>query len=267
MKTHYKQILTLIMFCFACSNLSATASSDSKEEKKWKLVWKEEFNKKKINEKYWSKIPRGGSDWNNYMSDFDSCYAVRKGNLVLTGMVNTTQKQDTAKFLTGGIFTKDKVPFANGRIEIRAKLNAAQGCWPAIWLLPFDNEKWPYGGEIDIMERLNHESIAYQTVHSYYTYTLGIKDDPKAGATGPIDPTGYNIYAVELYPDSVSLFINDKHTITYPRIHTDKEGQFPFDRSFYLLIDMQLGGSWVGEVDPKQLPVEMLVDWVHFYQK
>ena len=36
---------------------------------------------------------------------------------------------------------------------------------------------------------------------------------------------------------------------------------------YYLLIDMQLGGSWVGGVDPKDLPVEMLVDWVRSYEK
>jgi hypothetical protein len=30
---------------------------------------------------------------------------------------------------------------------------------------------------------------------------------------------------------------------------------------------MQLGGSWVGAVDPEDLPVEMEIDWVRFYQK
>lgn len=39
------------------------------------------------------------------------------------------------------------------------------------------------------------------------------------------------------------------------------------DKKFYLLLDMQLGGSWVGEVDPSDLPVEMEIDWVRFYQK
>ena len=254
-----------LAFFFCLITFSVSAKGDS-PDKKWKLVWKEDFKKKTLNDKAWSKISRGKSDWNNYMSDFDSCYAIKKGKLILTGMNNTTQKQDTAQFLTGGVYTKDKVSFANGRIEIKAKVNAAQGCWPAIWLLPFDNAAWPNGGEIDIMERLNHESIAYQTVHSYYTYKLGIKT-PKPGSTAPIDPVDYNIYAVELYPDSVSFYINNKHTHTYPRIKTEQEGQFPFDRSFYLLIDMQLGGSWVGNVDPAQLPVTMEVDWVRFYQQ
>ena len=54
---------------------------------------------------------------------------------------------------------------------------------------------------------------------------------------------------------------------TYPRIETDEPGQFPFYCPYYLLIDMQLGGSWVGQVDPKDLPVEMWVDWVKYYRK
>ena len=63
-------------------------------------------------------------------------------------------------------------------------------------------------------------------------------------------------------------FINDIHTFAYPRIETGKEGQFPFtDKEFYLLLDMQLGGSWVGAVDSSDLPVEMEIDWVRFYQK
>ena len=51
-------------------------------------------------------------------------------------------------------------------------------------------------------------------------------------------------------------------------IETDKEGQFPFvGKDFYLLLDMQLGGNWVGQVDPADLPVEMEIDWVRFYRK
>ena len=84
---------------------------------------------------------------------------------------------------------------------------------------------------------------------------------------GVIHPDRYNIFAVEMYPDSLSFYVNDVHTFTYPRIQTKEEGQFPFNQPFYLLIDMQLGGSWVGAVSPEDLPVEMEVDWVRFYQR
>lgn len=234
----------------------------------WKLVWEDNFDQAdSFDPASWSKIPRGTSDWNNYMSDFDSCYAMRDGKLVLRGLVNYSLPNDTAPYVTGGVYTKDKVGFNNGRLEIHAKLNGATGAWPAFWLLPQD-AKWPGGGEIDIMERLNNDSIAYQTVHSHYTFNLGIKDNPKQGSTGVIDPNDFNTYTVEMYADSLVFFINDTRTFAYPRIETEKEGQYPFnDSQFYLLLDMQLGGSWVGAVDPEDLPVEMEIDWVRFYQK
>lgn len=233
----------------------------------WSLVWEENFDRAEgFDTRVWSKIPRGTSDWNNYMSDFDSCYAVGDGLLTLRGLSNLALPADTAPYLTGGLYTKGKQGFHRGRLEIRARLQGARGAWPAIWLLPQEG-KWPMGGEIDIMERLNSDTIAYQTVHSYYTHNLGFKQDPPQGGIGSIRPDDFNVYAVELYPDSLRFFINDTYTYTYPRIETDKEGQFPFDQPYYLLIDMQLGGSWVGKVEPADLPVEMHVDWVRFYQK
>ena len=255
----YDLIGLISLFCL----LAACTPS----QPEWRLVWEENFDQ--INDfdpAVWSKIPRGTADWNNYMSDFDSLYEMRNGNLVLRGIQNLTQPQDTAPFLTGGVYTKGKMGFMDGRLEIKAKLNGATGAWPAFWLLPQEGQ-WPMGGEIDIMERLNYDNIAYQTVHSHYTYDLGFKTTPPQGSTGPIHPEAYKVYAVEMYADSLCFFINDQHTFTYPRIETDQEGQFPFHQPFYLLLDMQLGGSWVGAVDPTELPVEMSIDWVRFYQK
>ncbi|MDR1103677.1 MAG: glycoside hydrolase family 16 protein [Tannerella sp.] len=255
------RVFTVLCFAAVCA-----ACEVVKEKEAWQLVWEENFDGTSFDASRWSKIPRGTSDWNNYMSDFDSCYRVADGQLILRGLRNEFLPDDTAGFLTGGLYTRNKAGFGHGRIEIRAMLGRATGAWPAFWLLPFDNTPWPDGGEIDIMERLNGESIAYQTVHSPYTYRLNIREPPQ-GATGTIDPDGYNVYAVELYADSLSFYINGAHTFTYPRIETDREGQFPFDREFYLLLDMQLGGSWVGRVEPADLPVEMHIDWVKFYKK
>lgn len=247
--------------------LLAVLAACTSSERGWKLVWEEDFNQTEtFDTAVWSKIPRGKSDWNNYMSDYDSLYDVRDGHLVLRGLRNLTQPADTAPFLTGGLYTKGKKLFMDGRLEIKARLQGAQGAWPAFWMLPQEG-KWPMGGEIDIMERLSHDTIAYQTVHSHYTFDLGFQDTPPHGGIGTIRPDEYNIYAVELHPDSLCFYINEVHTFTYPRIETDQEGQFPYHQPFYLLLDMQLGGSWVGAVRPEELPVEMYIDWVRFYQK
>ncbi len=258
------KIVTTLVFTWLILLLASCSSQ--KKLQKTRLKWEENFDQAvSFDSTRWSKIPRGTSEWQKYMSNFDSCYAMRDGKLILRGIINNSLPNDTARYLTGGVYTKDKVGFGFGRLEINAKLNGARGAWPAFWLLSQDM-KWPDGGEIDIMERLNFDSIAYQTVHSHYTYTLKIKE-PKQGATGAIHPNAFNTYAVEMHRDSLVFFINNIKTFSYPRIQTDKEGQYPFDKfKYYLLLDMQLGGDWVGKIEPADLPVEMEIDWVRFYE-
>lgn len=261
-----KSYLPLFSFILILCSCAVKSSSDS-ETRQYELIWEENFNSHSLDENTWSKIPRGTPDWKNYMSDFEECYDFRDSNLVLRGIRNLPEYnlKDTAQFLTGGVYTKGKRSFENGRLDIRARIDGTTGSWPAIWMLPEEGQ-WPLGGEIDIMERLHRESIAYQTIHTHYTYNLKQKHPPQ-GTTAPIDPDGYNIYSVELGPDSLRFFINHHHTFTYPRIETNLPGQYPFDQPYYLLIDMQLGGNWVGEVIPEELPAEMWVDWVRFYRK
>ena len=234
----------------------------------WQLVWEENFNGTELDTTVWSMIPRGKPDWQNTMSFDDRCYELRDGHLILRGIVNEDLQTDSSPYLTGGVWTKGKKAFERGRMEIRAKLEGAQGAWPAIWMLPYEEEKnpWPNGGEVDIMERLNYDTFVYQTVHSHYTYNLQRDKNPPNGTTAPIRPNDFNVYGVDFWPDSLVFHVNGVKTFTYPRVDGGKDGQFPFDKPQYLLIDMQLGGTWVGEVDPTGLPVEMTVDWVKHYQ-
>ncbi len=247
----------------ALSTLMMSCSSQSNKNN-WNLQWSEEFNQSTLDTSMWSKIPRGGSDWNRHMSSLDTLFELREGKLILRGIYNTDRTRDTARFLTGGVYTKNKKAFDLGRLEIRAKLGNAQGAWPAFWMLP-EGKSWPNGGEIDIMEHLSYDQKVYQTVHSHYTYTLKINTPPHSDTT-TIKMNEFNTYAVERYQDSLVFYVNDQRTFAYPRIKTDKKGQFPYaDTPFYLLLDMQLGGSWVGQVNPEDLPVEMAIDWVRFY--
>lgn len=243
------------------------AASCSSHQEKWMLVWEDNFDQQEFDTLVWSKIPRGKPDWAKKMSDNDACYDMRDGNLILRGIINHDLDADTSRYLTGGLYTKGKMAFHGGRLEIRAKLESATGAWPAIWMKPYEEHlfPWPSGGEIDIMEHLNHDTIAYQTVHTTYTHTLRMSKNPPNGSTGAIIPDDYNVYAVEMNADSLVFFINDQRTFAYPRIETELEGQYPFDKPYYLLIDMQLGGNWVGDIDPSELPVEMAIDWVRYY--
>ncbi|HLR33149.1 MAG TPA: hypothetical protein VK074_11710, partial [Fodinibius sp.] len=61
--------------------------------------------------------------------------------------------------------------------------------------------------------------------------------------------------------------LNGQKTFEYPRLQETDSTQWPFDQPFYLMIDMQLGGEWVGQIDPDELPVQMVVDWVRLYKR
>lgn len=239
-----------------------------KQESKWQLVWEEDFSERTLDTTIWEMIPQGHFVKKHTLSHDERCYEMRDGLLILRGIVNENLQKDSSAYLSGGIWTKGKKSFKRGRVEVRVKMEGVQGAWPAIWMLPdYPNDRhWPYSGEVDIMERLNNDTFVYQTVHSYYTETLKEHDNPPNGTIVSINPNEFNVYGVDFFPDSLVFHVNGMKTFTYPRIDTEKEGQFPFDVDQYLLIDMQLGGTWVGEVDPTGLPVEMSIDWIRHYQ-
>lgn len=86
-------------------------------------------------------------------------------------------------------------------------------------------------------------------------------------STIEFNPEDFNVFGVDIHRDSLVFHVNGVRNFAYPRLPEvpDSLGQFPFFQPMYLLIDMQLGGSWVGKTDPSDLPVEMEVDWVRHY--
>ncbi len=134
--------------------------------------------------------------------------------------------------------------------------------------MPDKEMQWPYGGEIDIMEHLNFDTIVYQTVHTPFTRNKEYKQPIQNSHKTTINPNEFNIYGVERYRDSIVFFVNRERAMSYPKIDSlSHSEQFPFNKSnFYLLMDSQLGGAWVGDINPSHLPAELLIDWVRYYE-
>jgi beta-glucanase (GH16 family) len=271
----------LLIFCSgivllaSCKVLPSTIEDNrvylqkqGREKTKWKLVWKDDFNGTAIDTSKWSKADQGKSDWNKHMSNNAGCYAFADGKLFLRGIKNPDTTKDARPYLTGGIWSKAKFAFQYGRIEIRAKLECAQGAWPAMWMLAAKDKYGPYprNGEIDIMEHLNFDSIIYQTTHSYYTLELKQDKNPPHYSTAKMIVNDFNVFGLEWYPDKLVFTLNGVQTFTYPRKLNVDSSQWPYDQPFYILIDQQLGGNWVGKINPAHLPVQMIVDWVKVYQ-
>lgn len=230
-------------------------------------TWSDEFGSDEIDWTVWSKIPRDVHHWSIHMSDYDGCYEMRDGCLVLKGIVNPGIEGDDAPLLTGGVWTVGKHSFGYGRLEIRAKIGEAGGAWPALWMMPQGGEpslENEYGGEIDICEKLNFDDHAFQTLHT--RYTLNDTTGHVHGGRGSIARNEFNIYAVEHYRDSIKLFINDVCTLNYKRQPELGPLQWSFDKKFALYVDMQVGAPWPGEAKLEDLPVEMAIDWIRFYE-
>lgn len=270
------KLCTLILWVFSSCSVTNRmkgkeyiyVQKENRESAKWKLVWQDDFTGAEIDESRWTRIPPGGSDWNRHMSTDDACFKLENGELHLLGINNPDTVKDSRPYITGGIWSVGKFAFQYGRVEIRAKLENAQGAWPAMWMLAELNKygNYPKNGEIDIMEHLNSDTIIYQITHSHYTLELGKRDNPPNSGTATINPGEYNVYGLSWYPDRLVFQVNGKDTFTYPRVEGVDPSQWPYDQPFYLLIDQQLGGEWVGKVATKQLPVAMIIDWVKVYQ-
>lgn len=258
----------------------------------WELVWQDEFNESSLDTTKWTRIDRwtdqdfgmtrqewmqNADKWkdiNNincfsYTSGDDDLYEFKDGMLILYGKVNQDTLTDPRPYLQGAVKSKRKFAFQYGKIEIRAKLEAARGSWPAFWMLSEKeiHEDLPHrNGEIDIMERLNYEDSVYQTTHSHWTIDMKQRDNPPYFAKAKFNPSDYNVFGLEWYPDKLVYTVNGKPSYTYPKLDGADPAQWPFDQPFYVMLDQQLGGGWVGEIDPADLPVRVIIDWIRLYQ-
>lgn len=260
-------LIIIALTLFLC--LSGFINNRNDDKNDWKLVWQEDFNDGRLDTLTWGYMDRRGDQSRKYHSSYNGCYDFNDCCIVIKGIKNNKFKSDTASYLTGAISTKGKMKFTPPcKIEVRAKINSAGGAWPAIWFLPFEIEKgWPADGEIDLMEHSNFDDYFTQTVHSSYT-KANPSSSPKRFTKVNFDGRNFNTYGVEIMPDEVIFHFNGKETMRYPKIDSlQAEGQFPFNRDWYLMIDMQLGAPFVGAVQDRDLPIDMEIDWVKYYVK
>lgn len=244
--------------------ISALALHSASAAITYKLAYTENFDGKKLNSKLWQRIGPGHPDWCRNMSYRADLVTQKNGIVSIRGIKNDGKDpSDTRAVLTGGIMTRDLFAMKYGKVEFRMKLEDHQkGAWPAVWMMPQNQPLgWPNDGEIDIVERLNGDAFTYQTVH----FGNGSAADLTHGGRGTIKNGDWNVYALEWTPNEIVWLINGKETFRHVRGANDDSLKYPWTTPFYLMIDMQLGGRWVGGVNEATLPVTMHVDWVKFY--
>lgn len=276
-----KNILLLI--------LAATAFQVTQAQKKkgWKLVWKDEFNRKRLPDtrKWGYEVGHIRNMEQQYYTDArPENIRVEKGCLTIRGQKEDypnaayragserwQEKDSLARYTSASINTRDKFSFTYGRIEVKAQLpGAGSGIWPAIWMLGADRSAggWPYNGEMDIMEYIgNKPQDVYGTIHYAKNSTGDAHTSSGNRIIAPDLHNGFHVYALEWDEKTVQIFYDDSlyHTF-YTDSATIATGN-PFRKPFYILLNLALGASWPGPVDDKVLPQEFLVDYVRVYRK
>lgn len=237
------------------------------------LLWSDEFNGSQLDESTWSYALGDGCDlgicgWGNqelqtYRSENVS---VANGKLVITARRETVNGKD---FTSARLLTKDKVSVKYGRVEASIKIpDLNNGLWPAFWMLG-DGNRWPYTGEIDIMEAgfsatsTNANAVAKANVfwraedagvtgNLQYGNEDAFKYDAPANA-GMYLNEAYFVYRVDWTPTSMSTYIlqtdasgNPIESTAYQLFSIDNaptfESEFFSGDHFYILLNMAVGG-------------------------
>ena len=133
------------------------------------LVWEDDFNTDGAPDATNWTYDLGDGGWGNgevqtYTNSAENA-KVLDGSLIITAKADGSGGYTSARLKSQGLRK-----FTYGRIEVRAKLPASAGTWPAIWMLGsnFTTVGWPTCGEIDIMEQTGaNKDITLGTLHRY----------------------------------------------------------------------------------------------------
>lgn len=209
-------------------------------------------------------IPGWGNNELQYYTDRTENVKAENGFLLITAI---KENFNGASYTSGRLVTKGKLETQYGRVEARIRLPYGQGMWPAFWMLGDDNngtEVWPSIGEIDIMENRGQEpSKITGSIHGP-GYSGGNAVSKEFNLTNDRFDTDFHVFGIEWSPNYINYYVDD---VLYNQITpSDVPGEWVFDRPFYILINLAIGGNFVGNPnDQTQFPQTMLVDYVRIY--
>lgn len=275
----------------------------------WALVWSDEFDEPELDRTKWAPEQScwgGGNNERQCYTDRPENIAIENGILLLkarkeafTGpdrppeIAASPNPQVSQDYTSGKIRTRGLHAWKYGRIEARAKVPAGQGMWPAIWMMPVDAHYggWPLSGEIDILETVNvgakcdecsgdkGENRTVSALHfGDYPPDNAYVDQKTAMHDGTLPSDGFHVYAVEWGKGAIRFLIDDRvHFVATredwysasPKAQGNPDA--PFDKPFYLMANLAVGGAWPERSNEKglaknALPNQFMIDWIRVYQ-
>lgn len=258
--TYYIDDLTLYREGDPLPECPSNHTGNSPSTSQYELVWADEFDQDgALCHKNWTyELGTGSQGWGNfeaqsYTNNLENVY-------VQNGTLNIIAIKKGNAYTSGRIKTQQLFSMMYGKIEVRAKLPATAGTWPAIWLLGENNPEvgWPASGEIDIVEQFQDKSINISTAHwqhdgSHASYGLE--------ANIP-NPTGFNTYSLEWTSNKLLTRINNTWSweMTINNIAA-------FHNNFFIIMNLALGGNkGAGTIDPTFSQDALEIDYIRVYK-
>lgn len=274
MKVFLATISVLLILCTVSCDSDEPATIDDSQIEGYTLVWSDEFDAQGIDTDNWTFETGDGTDfglpagWGNnelqiYTTDERNASVLTDGDLSVLSI--TALEDGAGAYTSAKVTTNDLVSVRYGRIDVKAKMPEGQGLWPAIWMLGDNRDEidWPGCGEIDIVEVLGNNPATY-----YSTLHFTDSDNGKGEIQEVHDLAGgsfaddYHVFSIEWTHEAVAFLLDD---VQIGSIAID-EGMKEFQRSFYLIMNVAVGGFWPGNPDnTTSFPQSMLVDYVRVY--
>lgn len=242
---------------------------------RYELVWSDEFDDTQLDTETWN-IWRG-SAFNNELQCYtnqDKNISVSDGMLRLTAHRESIQCGSLLRSYSSGRIATDSLNagWEFGRFEVRAKMPAGTGFWPAFWLMPARRIDWPKGGEIDILEfRGNLVTETNGAIHYWREGCEGNSATCRVFEEETLD-TGmdlsqdFNIYALEWTPEKLVWLFNEDPYFEIDLTTLSAEYD-PFTGPFYIILNLAVGGNYLPNPTPSTVfPQSYIIDYVRVFQ-
>lgn len=196
---------------------------------------------------------------------------VKDGNLHITALI---KNHENCSYTSAKLTTFQRFTFQYGKVEVMAKLPSGKGTWPAIWMLPVSikeqAENWPLCGEIDIMEHVGkNPNFIHTSLHSeLYNHIKGTQITHFEQFRDVLNT--FHKYAIEWNAESIKFIIDDRLFFESQKGQEGRDSSnegWPFDKPYFLILNLAIGGNWGGPIDDSIFPAEMVIDYVRVYQK